>query len=274
MGLIDRAAKVTNKQWIVALAICCAAIWFIACLPTESASNAHTGDEDKNEIRLSIICSDFKCETSKEAPEAKNYQPCEWSYFCGPTATITNYFFKTVDEPVALFTCMLFIATVLLWLVTQAILREASKTSQRQLRAYLFVHKAIFTDITSDGFKVILKIRNFGQTPAYKILVTGTARPMPDPRKRNFDQRTVNALQSHTIGPGGKYLHAIEVSGLPQIAISAVETGADQIYVFGIISYEDCFGVPHTTEYRFLQDGVAQNNAGRFKICDEGNDSN
>jgi hypothetical protein len=75
------------------------------------------------------------------------------------------------EELIALFTGILAVATIFLWIVTQNILKESRKTTQQELRAYV-CYEGAFGKVIRDaktGEHVIsqgLRFKNTGATPA------------------------------------------------------------------------------------------------------------
>ena len=205
----------------------------------------------------------------EQTPTQKIEQRCEEKTFwqkanCDPVAYFTIW--------LAGFTGILALSTVGLWVATQSILRDASDTSRKQLRAYLFIEVCFFEKILNDSFTIVLNIKNFGQTPASKIRVFGQARPFPDPKTQNFILKEPIDYRI-TLGPNAGYSHAIEVTKVSPEGINAITMGVDEVYVWGIIYYTDCFGVDQKTPFRLLQHGPAKDGANRFQVCAEGNDA-
>jgi hypothetical protein len=190
----------------------------------------------------------------------------------GSRNCIGEFIHTNGEAVIALFTIILAIATILLWVVTQGILTDSRHTTEKQLRAYLFIEECFFETITQNGFTIALNIKNFGQTPAYRIRVAGQARPFPDPKTRIF---TINEPSEYhvTLGPSAGYSHTIEVTKVHAAGISAIRAGVDQVYVWGLISYEDCFGGNQKTPFRLLQQGSIENENNRFLVCPEGNEA-
>jgi hypothetical protein len=79
----------------------------------------------------------------------------------------------------AVFTVLLGLATIFLWLATRDLVDGAERTSRRQLRAYVFPHtvdaadRGHLGDNINDALKgyvgSVTTIRNSGQTPAYDL---------------------------------------------------------------------------------------------------------
>jgi hypothetical protein len=163
---------------------------------------------------------------------------------------VTDFFEKTLHDPTALFTLLLFVATFALWWATRGLVLGADETARRQLRAYVSLEPKIVSNWTSqdDKHRVMVRViaRNHGQTPASELageIVLEARSTPPDPMVANVQMDFNN-----TIFPQATLdLDFALQSALPQETVSAVERGQMAIYIFGRVSYFDAFGERHST---------------------------
>jgi hypothetical protein len=90
---------------------------------------------------------------------------CLGAYIHRYEATITTL----ATVLLAVFTFTLWSSTSQLWRATRDTLRHAEGTAERQLRAYVFVSTAKVDEEDSIPYARV-EIKNFGQTPAYKLV--------------------------------------------------------------------------------------------------------
>ncbi len=161
---------------------------------------------------------------------------------------------RGTDVAVAIFAGMLFVATVVLTLVGLAQWGVASRTAQRQLRAYISVRvSGDFPPIWSptDGISVTLDVHNAGETPAHgviNLLSVGHSTyplnaPLPEP-----DEGPNPATAS--LGPKA----TLQIEGdrpgpLSEEIATHLRNGTLRIYVFGEIRYRDAFRVRRYTRF-------------------------
>jgi hypothetical protein len=195
---------------------------------------------------------------------------------------------RTTTDPVALFTFVLAVSTVGLWIATIALYRAGEKqlrhlegTSRRQLRAYVYVEDVSILYANSEwnpNFRI--KIQNFGQTPAYEVknncstslVIAG--KPDLGPSKQE--------MRRADLGPNQHKMTTMVVAHemWEKILKPAIIKRAGTFYVFGEITYFDAFqdrscDVPHFTRYRFEispdDEGITD---GGLYFSIEGNESN
>jgi hypothetical protein len=157
--------------------------------------------------------------------------------------------------------------TAKLWKSTRRLSDSGQATAHRQLRAYVAVSDIVYEPpIEGQGPRVIVTIRNFGATPAYKLAIAIDAQIAS-----NEQQLSVATSASRTLGhlpPGVEF--AITRSALiyPGTVSTDEADSARSVFVHGCIEYVDTFGDPHFTRFR-LQDGPDQ----KFFACQEGNET-
>jgi hypothetical protein len=164
------------------------------------------------------------------------------------------------------------LATVLLTIATGLLAYLAFlqfRTSRAQLRAYVFVEFASIVDGPTwlnapvpaqagcPGSQLVIK--NFGETPAYKVrhwseIIIGPTATVDAQCVIPLD---IGALPPTAIGPGGvTTMHRKYGRAITAFEIAGLATTGHSLMVFGKIVYEDAFGVEHITEYRLGYAGV------------------
>ncbi len=151
----------------------------------------------------------------------------------------------------------------------------AENTEKRQLRACVFVAATTMHDFVATKKPFVkVRIRNFGQTPAYEVTVD-----------LGINLRDLTALGSFAdpghqspptpLGPGVD-IHPILTADrtLDEPAIAAITANRSAYFVFGIIRYKDAFGKAHWSRVRWIfgADELADG-SGSVGLYREGNDS-
>jgi hypothetical protein len=196
---------------------------------------------------------------------------------------LLGYRLKITDTLVAAFTALLFFATLALWWSTRSLVRGAEETAQRQLRAYVFVETASITHVDdNEGVpEAIVTIKNFGQTPAYRLVnLTSLALcryPAPPHIASAMEQDMLAGITASTdMGPG-HFQHAPVSNGIgrsfTEDEMQGLASGKYVIYVYGRVRYVDAFGNKQLTKYRFMSGGPAGVRGGQLAGCEEGNEA-
>lgn len=165
----------------------------------------------------------------------------------------------------ALSTFVIAIFTIALFMSTHSLWKSGEKHSERELRAYVFpvsfTIRNFQTTLSSRNsapqrISAYVKIKNTGQTPAYKFTcqVKMTAGPFP---QTNFTISEEDA--EHTpgnLGPEGAVSYTpTKDTLLTREQAKDVIAGKWAIYVFGRIDYVDAFKIPRWTTFRTLARG-------------------
>jgi hypothetical protein len=196
----------------------------------------------------------------------------------------------------AVFMAVLAVATIKLWRSTNSLWKAAERqlshlerTTEVQLRAYIFVSSAK-VDIHKDSnaaIEYIVVLRNFGSTPASNVInVSGFAvcsypvTSMPD--MTITDQSFAAAGRPRLPLPSG----VSSVSSVPLIMdprystgefkselVARLSNGTLIAFVYGEIRYTDVFGKARWTQYRFMIGGPVGFRDGQLVGCEEGNES-
>ena len=159
---------------------------------------------------------------------------------------------------VAIFTIVLAVFTVWLAISTDRLVSEAKTSGERQLRAYVLVDNARVKDVEIGKLPVAcLQLKNFGQTPAYKVRHRIEINFSEFPPVSDIPLlETGKNFPKMLIGPGG-HIDAIRYLDQP-VAESDLEALGRKnfaIYVLGTIDYKDAFEVKRTTHYLFFTNG-------------------
>lgn len=187
-----------------------------------------------------------------------------------------NWLGKAWADPVAAFTGLLFFSTVLLWVSTERTLRHARESSERQLRAYVFVaaqaisaspRRDIMLPIQSNSNALAhMVFKNTGQTPAYDVRIYGEIDLVPWP----IEQSTLTAINfnnsnisSSTLGSGQdthkislfSRLGSIQPANLSDVEYQGLLSGSLALVAHGEVRYLDAFGKQRWTRYRTFVGG-------------------
>jgi hypothetical protein len=197
--------------------------------------------------------------------------------FFGVLSTITT----------ALFTVILALSTVLLWKETKDLrnfaeqqnddmkasiveavrsadaMREVAKSlaveaeaAHANLRAYLTVGLGGIVPQkkeTNYRFEVRMTLQNVGNTPAYKVASNGYADVLPNPLPVDFIVPPFNPALSGeaTVGPHQNLILTAIAPGIySDDDVNEIEYGSRKLlYTYGIVTYEDAFGISHFVRY-------------------------
>lgn len=231
----------------------------------QQASNTEKRGTDTDPIAIKIIPSpDAKTNATNDAEwrkeKAEEDRKLTW-------ATII----------LAVVTTFLAIFTAFLWLSTRKLVIGAEKTAQRQLRAFVSPESVDISNTSASGkVRVNIRIKNYGQTPAYKCTCVrrNDIFDFPVSVFPEFKAPPNKPVPSKIdIPPGGFFETCITGMELTQQERSALEEGAKAIYVYGMIEHEDAFGVTRTTGFRYMSGGDSGVSAGAMYACHEGNEA-
>jgi hypothetical protein len=178
-------------------------------------------------------------------------------------------------------------------------IKEMRDGSERQVRAYVFVHDASIGNVAVPipppgmvvnpqhrGFAwlnkpdvgpiIKMNVKNFGQTPAYEVTHYHWARVREYPLTSELsNKRTSSEITKLNIGPSSGTAKTITMPRLTADELAGLFDGTRAVYIYGEISYKDVFGAIRHTKYRMMHD----NKSGPIGIsdvlvgCDDGNDA-
>lgn len=134
----------------------------------------------------------------------------------------------------------------------------SSNAAQRQLRAYVLPSGVQISRFEA-GMTVLarVKIKNFGQTPAYKLRVRLSYLITSDLNTKSFPISPSNMRTNATYqGPGEHTIMQItDLDALTVGDVNAIKAGIRAIFIYGHIDYFDCFGLSHEGSFRFIYGG-------------------
>jgi len=172
------------------------------------------------------------------------------------------------------------VATILLVVVTALLALIAYlqiRTTQRQLRAYVFPLGAELQKLNAGDvpeYRVV--IQNAGQTPAYSLRHIDRFALVEFPLKEPLPEAVAskNFTRTH-LGPGREARKiGIAPAPLTANAIDRLKQGTAAIYAYGIIDFVDGFKKPRWVKYRYMTGGnVGFQSDGKLVICEDGNET-
>lgn len=232
----------------------------------EKAQTNKTNAESGQRQNKPAIATEIECDPACSAKETKNH--AEENRF-------VRLVRKTIDDPLAILTGLLAIATFWLVLVVLCQLRDARETAKRQLRAYLGVEKLAFecpgirdknyspSNHTTVGLIhkdfLVVRVRNFGETPARNVTVfayfasTDYPQRLPDNffLENDTDYISMAEIRS-TLARFTLNKDQTDPSKSVLTDISPLKLAASKkklIYVYGRIYYRDIYDRPWRTKF-------------------------
>jgi hypothetical protein len=161
--------------------------------------------------------------------------------------------------------------------VAKQAVHQAREAAQHQLRAYVFPTRTHIAALYTGEPKGILRVRNFGQTPAHEVSIWIDSRlsAYPLPEGTEFRRPGDLLLSRSYLGPGAEVEAATERDAPLTIEqIKALEKGTWVLLIVGDIRYRDEFDNWHHTTFRYAVGGPYGIPANRIMaICEAGNDS-
>jgi len=259
-------------------------IWTLPSLSPNCDHYQQNAQHERQQTQLVTSCLRGKCQTEESETEEAYYQACPNTVFELPVNFAIRTWNSTLDDPVALFTAILGIATVALWWVTQGILRDTKDTSKKQLRAYVFPSSATinhgrFMDppITNKDAQLWVHIewKNTGQTPAYKVISWSNFEIIEWNNEGLLIPPKLEPLHTNTLGTSITGNRGFWTRVLNPAELLELTEQKKLIYLYGKIEYEDVFGSSHYTNFRLYYNGTYPISAGPagLSFSVNGNDS-
>ncbi len=138
---------------------------------------------------------------------------------------------------------LLFLATVALFLATWRLATGAGKTAERQLRAYVSGDGGSFQLIETDKGRRFIQghytLKNFGQTPAYRVRLWVRLDILPADTLE-FQQSV--SLSESILGPGATAENSPVRGPITDADLAAIRSGDKRIFIWGEALYVDAFG--------------------------------
>ncbi len=159
------------------------------------------------------------------------------------------------------------------------------RTGRSQLRAYVQVNSAkIFNAFDAKGGPIAahISIKNFGQTPARKVMSASAlaVEKYPPPSGSSFtvnDKEFSAPGRSRTSLAPGQTEEIVEIAHRPALDEQeqrALIDGLLAIFVYGEIRFTDVFGRSQRTRYRYMLGGSAGvRSGGSLVACEDGNET-
>ncbi|MCP3414224.1 hypothetical protein NLM16_08940 [Bradyrhizobium brasilense] len=154
---------------------------------------------------------------------------------------------------------LLFVATMGLWWATRQLVTGAEKTSERQLRAYVFV-RPISTYFLYDGdtcrVTITYVMKNSGQTPAFQLIHFGEIQNLMVPTATPITiPAPVGPLSALSLGPGAEIEST--VWGIMNVdKLKELGTSLKKIHVVGTAIYFDAFKKRRETQFCFYVENL------------------
>ena len=235
--------------------------------PPEPAESASANERDTKQLPLVVEVKAMPERTQEERADqaAERHDKAD-----------TDRWLVRLTAILAVATALLVIATGFLWNATKQLVGGAEDTAKRQLRAYVFVGEAEIIHAGTNMVEAAIKIKNFGQTPAYDVTISTAAQAFNIPGDIAFAPTPVGPDSSRFVfGPGAEGRHSIPLHtliGEPE-AMSGLKAGEGALYVYGEIRYRDTFRRQVGTRFRFVIGGtVGWPSDNRMVVCQEGNE--
>lgn len=211
-----------------------------------------TSDSNKTETQPSPVRNEEDSFHNEAKPAPCNNPKCSnqpWTVKDDPIVRYTLW--------LMIFTGILAASTIGLWLSTRATGRDIEKavgimsdTAQKQLRAYVFPKHDKPMFYNSDGYLTAqIKIKNFGQTPAYNLMSSLSIVMDKLPLISKSDQPYSPMASKVPLAPSEDLAQTISLSfRLDQIEIDNIRNGQVAIFVLLVIDYIDSFKNCHHTK--------------------------
>lgn len=138
-----------------------------------------------------------------------------------------------------------------LWGITKVLAGDAKQSSEQQLRAYIFAGHDSPMFLTKDNaLSVEIAIKNFGQTPANKVVAHAFIGLLPYPLNTPLDPPDYTKASKSPMAPSQtikQFPTMPEPLNEPQL--NAVLAKQAAIYVWGEIVYADIFTIDRHTRF-------------------------
>jgi len=203
----------------------------------------------------------FKVCLSQTGPQAALSQPQRH----GTTVTVARttrdclarFFTENRDDIIAGLALILALSTIFLWFATRDLVAGTADFSKMQLRAYLGPSETFITGVVA-GEKPMVEciVRNFGQTPAYRVSYWAETKVLDsmsdrfEPTQAEGGERIINP------GRDGFTIKSRLAEPLTEEEMSKIKLGTAAIYFYGAILYRDAFSRSRKTQFRYQHGGA------------------
>lgn len=268
---------------------------------SSASGNDASGNSQRSGVALSVEQSAAPDETAKANTQAQTEQADQYKLRDLIAQEDMAYWAMWMVLAALLTFLVTSIGTFLIWrqvkLTRQAVedtgeatvaMQEAneiaSDTARRQLRAYVMGTDHSVTHLYAGGRpKFIVKLHNFGQTPASEVRCRTIVRAIngdPDETRIMFrEARQAVGLSNSLIGPTDFHVHVngMDQGSLGSDASQMIERGEIIMTFAGVISYRDVFGKRHLTTFKYFLSPDTLNlkdTAYDLTACGRGNKAN
>lgn len=136
--------------------------------------------------------------------------------------------------------------------------KVAERNAERQLRAYVHVASASFSETKTPGIYVLtLQIKNYGQTPAYSVTSYADFWYLKPPFQESKEAGLSVSMRprgSGTIGPGGEIAVNMKTT-IAKDKLEELRKVTLQLMAYGAISYYDMFSHHYFVPIRYRWGG-------------------
>lgn len=174
-----------------------------------------------------------------------------------PRACLGQYVHEHRDDIVAAIALILAVSTIFLWFATRDLVDGTEAAAKMQLRAYLGPSDTFITGVAAGERPVVeTTIRNFGQTPAYRVRYWAAAKVL-DTTLDRFERASPEAGE-RTVNPGrdGLTIKCRIAEAITEDEMSKIRLGTAAIYFYGAMTYRDAYGRSRKTQFRFQHGGA------------------
>jgi hypothetical protein len=213
---------------------------------------------------------------NESAPEATDSGPqkhgTSFVVALSPRGCLGRFFSENRDDIIAAFALILALSTIFLWFATRDLVAGTQDFSKMQLRAYLGPSEIFITGVAVGERPLIESIiRNFGQTPAYRVRYWSDAKVM-DTTVERFERIPYEGGEK-TVNPGrdGFTIKSRAAEPLTEEDMSKIRLGTASVYFYGLITYRDAFGRSRKTQFRFQHGGPRLAGTEDLSISPKGN---
>lgn len=186
----------------------------------------------------------------------------------------------TDKASVSLAAIALFVAGASAW-IFESQLKEMRRTTEASTRA-LEIDERAWVSADSWGkvvfepgkdFQTEITFRNTGKSPAKNVQIWSHLRPIAKGDVPNFDVAEGPPGSQGLMPPKGEFHRPIfgavtGRSGLSAGGFNSIASGAETVFVFGIVRYEDVFGFKHWATFCSRFEPLSR----QFEICETHNE--
>jgi hypothetical protein len=203
----------------------------------------------------------FQACINQSGPSASLSQPQRHGTTVGVARTtrdcVARFFVENRDDIIAGLALILALSTIFLWFGMRDLVAGTADFSKLQLRAYLGPSEIFITNVAAGERPTVeCTVRNFGQTPAYRVSYWAETKLL-DSMSDNFEQGQTEGGE-RIVNPGrdGFTIKSRLAEPLTEEDTSKIKLGTAAIYFYGAILYRDAFSRRRKTEFRYQHGGA------------------